>query len=121
VTTRRAGAAWAPVVLVALSCSAVPAPSIDGDPEVGAAVIARVACGVCHTIPGIRGANGIVGPSLEGFAARAAIGGVAPNRPNVLIQWIRDAPSIAPDTLMPPMPIDDGEARDVAAYLYTLR
>jgi mono/diheme cytochrome c family protein len=103
------------------ACSAAPSPSIIGDPEVGAEVIAQVACGVCHTIPGIPGADGIVGPSLEGFAARTTIGGVAPNQPSVLIRWIREAPSIAPDTLMPPMPVDDGEARDVAAYLYTLR
>jgi mono/diheme cytochrome c family protein len=91
------------------------------DPEAGAAIIARTACGVCHTIPGIPGADGIVGPSLDGFARRTTIAGVAPNEPRVLIRWIQDAPSIAPDTLMPPMPLDEGEVRSVAEYLYTLR
>ena len=108
---------------LAITACAEPAPSsrIAGDPEAGAVIIARVACGVCHTIPGIPGAHGIVAPSLQGFGYRTTIGGVAPNRPSVLVQWIRDAPSLAPDTLMPPMPVDDREARDVAAYLSTLR
>jgi cytochrome c len=109
-------------LVLAITACAEQAPSsrIAGDPDAGAAIIASVACGVCHTIPGIPGANGIVAPSLQGFAYRTMIGGVAPNRPSVLVQWIRDAPSLAPDTLMPPMPVDDHEARQIAAYLYTL-
>jgi cytochrome c1 len=107
-----------------LACSAPePArePRVVGDPEAGARVIARVACGVCHRIPGVPGARGVAGPSLAGFAQRSNIAGVAPNRASVLVQWIRDAPSIAPDTLMPPLPVSEREARNVAAYLYTLR
>lgn len=94
---------------------------IGGDREAGRAVIAAVACGVCHVIPGIRGANGIVGPSLVGFGHRQLIGGVAPNQPAVLVQWVRDAPSIAPNTGMPELPLTEAQARDVAAYLFTLR
>jgi cytochrome c len=93
---------------------------LGGDPEAGARVIARLACGVCHQIPGIPGARGIVGPPLGGFARRAYIGGVVPNEPAELARWIRDAPSIAPDTAMPALPLDEREARDAAAYLYTL-
>lgn len=94
---------------------------IAGDPESGARVIARVDCGVCHEIPGVRGARGIAGPPLAGFARRASIGGVAPNRASELVRWLRDAPSIAPDTGMPALPLTEDEARDAAAYLYTLR
>ena len=94
---------------------------IGGDREAGRATIAAVACGICHVIPGIRGANGIVGPSLAGFGQRQLIGGVAPNQPAVLVQWVRDAPSIALNTGMPEMPLTDAQARDVAAYLFTLR
>ena len=43
-----------------------------------------------------------------------------PNRPAMLIEWVRSAPKFAPGTAMPPMPLDEGDARDVAAYLYTL-
>jgi cytochrome c1 len=94
---------------------------IGGDQEVGRAVIAAVACGICHVIPGIPGANGIVGPSLTGFGRRQLIGGVAPNQPALLVQWVKDAPSIAPNTGMPELPLTEAQARNVAAYLFTLR
>jgi cytochrome c len=106
-------------------CNAQPADPahrvIDGDPLAGRQAIMDVACGVCHVIPGIPGAHGVVGPSLDKFANRSLIGGVAPNRPAVLTRWIRDAPSISPQTGMPELPVDSQEAMDIAAYLYTLR
>jgi cytochrome c1 len=94
---------------------------IGGDEKAGRDVIVAVACGICHVIPGIPGANGIVGPSLDGFASRQLIGGVVPNQPGVLVQWVKDAPSIAPSTGMPELPLTEAQARDVAAYLFTLR
>ena len=107
------------------ACEQAEAPAqqrmIGADPEAGRAAIAAVACGICHVIPGIRGANGVVGPSLAGFGQRQLIGGVAPNQPAVLAQWVRDAPSIAPNTGMPELPLTESQARDVAAYLFTLR
>ncbi len=93
----------------------------EGDAVAGRAAIMEVSCGVCHVIPGIAGARGAVGPSLEHFAQRSFIGGVVPNRPAVLARWVRNAPSIAPDTAMPQLPLNDEEALDIAAYLYTLR
>ena len=94
---------------------------VDGDPERGRTIIAAYACGVCHVIPGIRGAHGIVGPPLEHFAERQFIGGVVPNEPTILVRWVKDAPSIAPHTGMPDVGLSEEEARHVAAYLYTLR
>lgn len=94
---------------------------VNGDAVAGRAAIMQVSCGVCHVIPGIAGARGAVGPSLEKFAHRSFIGGVAPNRPEVLARWVRNAPSIAPETAMPQLPLSDDEALDIAAYLYTLR
>jgi cytochrome c2 len=91
-----------------------------GDAARGKLVIAQVGCGTCHRIPGVRGARGRVGPPLDGFAQRSFIGGAVPNRPAMLIEWVRAAPKLAPNTAMPPMPLDEGDARDVAAYLYTL-
>jgi mono/diheme cytochrome c family protein len=112
-----------PVFLGACNQSEIPAGHrvVTGDPERGRAVIAEVECGVCHSIPGIAGADGIVGPPLEDFAQRQFIAGVLPNRPGVLARWVREAPSLVPETGMPDMPLTDEEARDVAAYLYTLR
>ncbi len=94
---------------------------VEGDPAAGRAAIMETGCGVCHVIPGIPGAHGAVGPSLELFAHRSFVGGVAPNRPAVLARWVRDAPSIAPETAMPQLPLDEQESLDIAAYLYTLR
>jgi mono/diheme cytochrome c family protein len=112
-------------VLLLTACNQEEAASdhrvIDGDPQMGRAAIADVECGVCHSIPGIAGADGIVGPPLEDFAQRQFIAGVLPNQPGILARWVREAPSLLPETGMPDMPLSEEEARDVAAYLYTLR
>jgi len=92
-----------------------------GDPEAGRRVIARVECGMCHAIPGVAGTTGGVGPPLAGFAQRRYFAGSQPNEPERVLQWILDPPSLSPSTAMPRMPIDPDEARDVVAYLYTLR
>ncbi|MFZ5719899.1 MAG: c-type cytochrome [Pseudomonadota bacterium] len=86
----------------------------------GQRVIERVGCGACHVIPGIRWPQSGVGPVLEGFAERSLIAGRFPNEPQTLALWVRNAPALSPETGMPPMPITEPEARDVAAYLYTL-
>jgi cytochrome c2 len=92
-----------------------------GDPDLGRHLTQRYGCAGCHTIPGVPGAQGKVGPTLQGFAARVYIGGVATNTPDTLIQWIENPKSIDPKTAMPVTGISRGEARHVAAYLYTLR
>ena len=92
-----------------------------GDPEAGRALIARLECGTCHSIPGVAGARGIVGPPLAGFGRRAYIAGIHPNRSDTLVRWVRAAPELAPGTAMPAMPIDERAAQDIAAYLHTLR
>lgn len=48
------------------------------------------------------------------------IAGRFPNQPDVLVRWIRDAPSLSPETAMPATSLSDAEAVDVAAYLYSL-
>ena len=40
--------------------------------------------------------------------------------PSSVIRWLIDAPSMDPGTAMPPMPLTQDQARDVAAYLYSL-
>jgi mono/diheme cytochrome c family protein len=94
---------------------------VGGDPQAGRRIILDVGCGACHHIPGIAGALGIVGPSLNQFGRHALIAGVIPNRPTELVLWVREAPALVPDTAMPSMPITESQARDVAAFLYTLR
>lgn len=78
-------------------------------------------CGECHTIPGIRNANGVFGPPLMSFARRSYIAGNFPNAPDTLVRWIMSPTSMKPATAMPDLGLSEQQARDVAAYLYTLR
>jgi cytochrome c2 len=91
-----------------------------GDPRVGAQLIEGYSCGACHIIPGIRGADGNVGPPLNGIATRTFIAGHLPNNARNLEHWLRDPPAVVPGTAMPVLGLTDQTARDVAAYLYTL-
>jgi cytochrome c1 len=92
-----------------------------GSPRRGATFIRAYGCGACHTIPGIRGADGLVAPPLMSFAQRSFIAGQVPNTPDNLVQWILSPPSIEPGTAMPVLGLSPQQARDIAAYLYTLR
>jgi cytochrome c1 len=98
------------------------ASALGGDPHRAVAVMLGNGCSGCHTIPGVPGAAGNVGPRLDGkLADKIYIGGVLPNTPANLVRWIRDARSVDPHTAMPSTYISDQQARDVAAYLYALR
>lgn len=114
---------WPVLLLVSFlsGCGGQPEMVTAGDPIEGRRVIAEAGCGVCHEIPGISGARGRIGPSLAGIGGRRLIAGQLPNRPDMLTRWVRNAPSFAPEAAMPPMPLDEDEARNVAAYLARLR
>ena len=89
-----------------------------GDPARAPGIMRRYGCGGCHTIPGLAGADGQVGPPLTGLVHRVYIGGGANNSPDNLIRWIVSPQTFAPHTAMPATGITEAEARDVAAYLY---
>lgn len=92
-----------------------------GDPGRGRTALDGFGCGTCHLIPGVTGAVGAVGPPLSRFAARAYIGGQLPNQPANLIRWIQNPQAVEPGTAMPDLGVTAAVARDMAAYLYTLR
>jgi cytochrome c oxidase subunit II len=100
------------------------APAVD--PALAAAgqtLIAQKPCGTCHTIPGIPGATGVVGPNLAGVASRTTIaGGALPNHgPDDLKNWILNPPGLKPGTIMPNLGLTDDEATKIVAYLETLK
>ncbi len=78
-------------------------------------------CGICHTIPGVLGANGTIGPPLTDYARRVYIAGKLPNQLDNLMRWIRNPQGIEPGTAMPNLPVSEAEALAMAAYLYTLQ
>jgi mono/diheme cytochrome c family protein len=90
------------------------------EPDRGRSLIQAYGCGTCHTIDGIRGAYGTVGPPLDRFAQRSVVAGILPNTPRVLVAWLIDPPALEPRTAMPAVGLDESQARDIAAYLYTL-
>ncbi len=92
----------------------------QGDPAHGAAAIAQYGCGTCHWIPGIPGADGMAGPRLSNLSQRSILAGQLPNNPENLIGWIEHPQSIKPGDSMPDLGVDDADARDIAAYLYSL-
>jgi len=91
-----------------------------GDPGRGAAVMLAAGCGACHVIPGIRGAVAWVGPPLIEWSRRGYVGGRLPNTPENMIAWLRDPQAISPGSAMPALGLSQAEARDAAAYLFTL-
>jgi len=92
-----------------------------GHVDAGKSAIARYNCGACHSIPGIAGAEGVTGPALNGIALRAELAGVLVNNPQNLARWLRNPQQVLPGNGMPDQGITPQEARDISAYLYTVR
>lgn len=92
-----------------------------GDADEGRRKIADVGCGSCHVIPGVPGANSTVGPPLTQWADRVYIAGSLANEPENLVQWLLDPQAIEPGTAMPNLLLSEQDARDISAFLYTLR
>jgi cytochrome c2 len=110
-------------LLVLPACTEPPLPLAvaGGDPQVGRRKTSEFGCGACHSIPGIAGATTRVGPPLEGFALRNYIGGVLPNDGENLVRFLLDPLAHNPRSTMPKVLADEQDARDIAAYLHTLR
>jgi cytochrome c len=92
-----------------------------GDPDRGVSAIGRYGCASCHTIPGIRGADALVGPPLTRIASRSYLAGQLQNTPSNMVRWIQHPQHVEKGTVMPEMGVTENDARDIAAYLYTLR
>ena len=91
-----------------------------GDPSRGPLLMRKYGCQSCHTIPGVIGADGLVGPPLAGIASRSYIAGVLPNAPDNMLRWIRDPRGVDSLTAMPNVGVTPSDARHIAAYLYSL-
>ncbi len=112
--------------LIALMASAAlaqesVAPLAPGSPARGAELIAEKGCGSCHMIPGIGGANGLVGPPLTLMGRRVFVAGLLRNTPQNLAAWVLEPQKFVPGNAMPATGLSESEALDVAAYLETIR
>jgi cytochrome c1 len=106
------------------ACATVPPPpppqAPGGNPQRGARLITRYGCGSCHTVPGVRGADALVGPPLIHFGKRSYIAGELTNNADNLRRWIQDPRAVEAGTAMPNLGVTAVDAEDIAAYLLTL-
>lgn len=117
-------AAWAAAAAASLlsGCGAErPAAAAGTNVERGRLLLAQYQCGSCHTIPGVPASRGQVAPPLDAFGQRSYIAGRIANRPEALARWIESPQSLVPGTAMPSMGASATDARDMAAYLSSLR
>lgn len=81
----------------------------------------RYGCGSCHTVPGVPGANGKVGPSLAGIASQRFIAGQLSNTPDNMVHWIQHPRAVNEKTDMPELGVTSQDAQEISSLLYTLK
>lgn len=109
------------MALLVAACGDEQAPALGGDAAQGKLLLRQFACTSCHAIPGVAGGDGKVGPPLAGVAGRIYLAGVLPNTPQSMASFIRHPQKADPKTAMPDMGVSEAQARDMVAYLYTLK
>jgi mono/diheme cytochrome c family protein len=92
-----------------------------GDTGRGKVALEQYACASCHSIPGVIAPVGRVGPTLANMNERSIVAGMLANNPEDMVEWIRHPQKVSPGTAMPDMGVSERDARDMAAYLGTLR
>ena len=95
--------------------------AVSGNAERGRKALHQHACNACHVIPGVTGAEVHVGPPLKAMGGRQLIAGTLLNTPDNMMRWIIHTQQVKPGTAMPQLGVQERDARDMAAYLATLR
>lgn len=117
-------AGWMQRAVPAPACgrgAQTPVPATATDVERGREALHQYACNACHTIPGVTSSSPHVGPPLEGIGRRQLIAGTLANTPENMARWILQTQQVKPGTAMPQLDVAPQDARDIAAYLATLR
>ena len=118
-----AAPATAPVATVV---AATQAPAAGGDAAAGPAVFAGKGCVACHTIQGLAGAVGQIGPELTHVTTNAGSRVAGMSAEAYIRQAIEDPPAFVVEGFGPIMPatirsiMSDTEFEDLVAYLLTL-
>ncbi len=90
--------------------------TLESSPDAVSLMI-HYGCPTCHVIPGVPGAVGKVGPSLDDLSQRSYLAGTLQNTPQNLVHWIQHPQSIHPGTAMPEMGVTPQEAQRIAIFL----
>jgi mono/diheme cytochrome c family protein len=96
-------------------------PAGPGNADAGLRAIDQYACPTCHVIPRVTGATKNIGPPLAGMASRSYIAGALANTQDNMVKWLESPPRVKPGTAMPDLGLNAQDARDIAAYLATLK
>jgi putative membrane protein len=92
-----------------------------GDVARGRTLVGEYGCTACHVTPGVNAPEAYVGPPLDKWARRAFIAGNLANTPDNLTLWLQNPELIEPGTAMPNLFVTEQDARDMTAYLFSLR
>ena len=101
------------------------APAGGGAAEAGKQLVTTKGCIACHTISGVPGAVGTIGPNLSdiGDAAKhpKLAGGLLDNNTDNLKKWLANPPAVKPGTVMPNLNLTPQEVDGLVAFLQTLK
>lgn len=95
------------------------------NPDVGKRLLVEKGCGACHTIAGVAGMEGKVGPELTHVATNAAGRKPGMDAEAYLRESIQEPAAFTvpgfPAGVMPKLPMSDQELASIVAYLMTLK
>ena len=110
------------VILLLGGCREKARYALGGDPGRGKQLIEeKYGCPACHSIPGVEGPRGMIGPPLDHIAVRQMLIGKLQNSPENMSKWLQNPQGFAPANAMPNLGVTSDDARDITAYLYTLK
>jgi cytochrome c oxidase subunit 2 len=79
-------------------------------------------CGSCHTIAGVTGATGRVGPDLTHVGSRSTLAALTlPNDADALAEWLRGPQHVKPGNRMPDLELSRGDVQSLVSYLEGLK
>lgn len=87
----------------------------------GRVALTQYGCLACHHVPGVAGPDAPVGPPLAAIGTRGYIAGVLPNTTENMIRWLRAPQAVNPRSAMPDLGVTERDARDITAFLQTLK
>ena len=108
-------------ILVFLLAACTKRETVNGNADRGKQLISQYGCTACHAIPGVKGPKGMVGPSLDHIASRTYLAGKIQNTSENMSRWLQNPQAYDPKNAMPNLGVTPEDARDMAAYLHSVK